>query len=732
MEKVSFIIALLALVSCSKVNPPEPFGPIPSERQLVWHEMEFYAFVHFNMNTFTDKEWGFGDESPELFNPTELDCRQWARVCKEAGMKGIILTAKHHDGFCLWPSQYTEHSVKNSPWKDGKGDVVGELADACKEYGLKMGIYLSPWDRNHADYGKPAYITYYRNQLRELLTNYGDLFEVWFDGANGGTGYYGGANENRKIDRKTYYDWDNTYSIIRELQPQAVIFSDGGPDIRWVGNEEGWANPANWCLLRRKEVYPGYGRYKELRSGHEDGTHWVPAECDVSIRPGWYYHPVQDNKVKSLTHLLNIYYRSIGRNASFLLNFPVDSRGLIHENDVKQVLKLAETIGKDFTKDLARGKKVQASQIRGNSRKFSPRNVNDGKKDTYWTTDDQATTANLVIDLGKPTSINRFLVQEYIPLGQRVQQFTIEAFLKNSWQEIASETTIGYKRILRFTTVETGKIRFNITQSKACPVISNIELYNAPVIIQEVEIPPDKKPNILFLFTDDQRFNTINALGNQEVQTPNMDKLVANGIAFTCAHIMGGTSGAICMPSRAMLLTGKTLFHLERKGALIPDEHIMFPELLREEGYKTFGTGKWHNSRQAYARCFTHGGKIMFGGMSNHLKVPVYDFDPSGEYPKEKQYTGEKFSSEMFVDEAIKFLENDTGDDPFFMYVSFTAPHDPWELNNLANNSKYVEKVIELTDRLKNYMKRIDDPMDLDKENWGKEKVVLPAHKIDH
>jgi len=486
MEKVSFIFALLTLVSCSKVKPPEPFGPVPSERQLAWHEMEFYAFMHFNMNTFTDKEWGFGDESPELFNPSELDCRQWARVCKEAGMNGIILTAKHHDGFCLWPSQYTEHSVKNSPWKNGKGDVVGELADACKAYGLKMGIYLSPWDRNHADYGKPEYITYYRNQLRELLTNYGEVFEVWFDGANGGTGYYGGANENRKIDRKTYYDWDNTYSIIRELQPQAVIFSDGGPDIRWVGNEEGWANPANWCLLRRKEVYPGYGRYKELRSGHEDGTHWVPAECDVSIRPGWYYHPVQDNKVKSLTHLLNIYYQSVGRNASFLLNFPVDPRGLIHENDVKQVLKLAETIREDFAKNLASGKKMQASQTRGNSRKFSPCNVNDGKKDTYWTTDDKATTANLVIDLGKPTSINRFLVQEYIPLGQRVQQFTVEAFINDSWQEIASETTIGYKRILRFTTVETGKIRFNITQSKACPVISNIELYNAPVICGSV------------------------------------------------------------------------------------------------------------------------------------------------------------------------------------------------------------------------------------------------------
>lgn len=224
---------------------------MPSHRQLMWHEMEYYGFIHFNMNTFTNMEWGMGNESPESFNPTELDARQWARVAKEAGMKGIILTAKHHDGFCLWPSAYTEHSVKNAPWKNGKGDVVRELADACREYGLKMGVYLSPWDRNHSAYGSPEYVTYFHNQLKELLTNYGDIFEVWFDGANGGSGYYGGANETRKIDNKTYYQWDEVTRIVRELQPNAVIFGDGGPDVRWVGNEEGWANETNWNLLRK-------------------------------------------------------------------------------------------------------------------------------------------------------------------------------------------------------------------------------------------------------------------------------------------------------------------------------------------------------------------------------------------------------------------------------------------------------------------------------------------------
>jgi len=481
MKKANLLCLILILITgCRKADIPEPFGPVPSKSQIAWHQMEFYAFVHFNMNTFTDMEWGYGDESPDLFNPEELDCRQWARICKEAGMKGIILTAKHHDGFCLWPSQYTEHSVKNSPWKDGKGDVVKELSEACKEYGLKMGLYLSPWDRNHADYGKPEYITCYRNQLRELLTNYGEIFEFWIDGANGGTGYYGGADEDRKVNRKTYYDWPNTFKIVRELQPDAVIFSDAGPDIRWVGNEQGWANETNWCLLRRDEAWPGWPRYKELRSGHEDGTHWVPAEVDVSIRPGWYYHSAEDSQVKSLQQLTDIYYHSVGRNANLLLNFPVDNRGLIHERDVEQVNKLSEVLKADFAIELAGGKKVTATNTRGNSSQYRVSNVNDGNSETYWTTENNITNASLVIDLGEPVEFNRFLIQEYIPLGQRVQEFTLEAMVEDNWNLLASETTIGYKRILRLPTVKTSRIRLTIIRSKASPLISNIELYNAP------------------------------------------------------------------------------------------------------------------------------------------------------------------------------------------------------------------------------------------------------------
>ena len=248
MKRVFLQLLLIVFLSCGskEIPTPEPLEPVPSPQQLAWQDLEYYAFVHFNMNTFTDLEWGKGDEDPALFNPSELDCRQWTRVCKDAGMKGIILTAKHHDGFCLWPSKFTEHSVKSSSWRDGKGDVVREISEACRRHGLKFGVYLSPWDRNHADYGEKAYVDYYRNQLRELLTNYGSVFEVWWDGANGGTGYYGGARENRRIDRSTYYGWEETTQIVRELQPDAVIFSDAGPDIRWVGNEKGYAGDPCW------------------------------------------------------------------------------------------------------------------------------------------------------------------------------------------------------------------------------------------------------------------------------------------------------------------------------------------------------------------------------------------------------------------------------------------------------------------------------------------------------
>lgn len=501
MNKFYLKFVLLAVLSCyfsyaQDSTGPEPFGPVPSERQLLWHEMEYYGFIHFNMNTFTNMEWGIGSEKPEQFNPTQLDARQWAKTIKEAGMKGVIITAKHHDGFCLWPSKYTEHSVKNSPWKNGNGDVLKDLSEACAEYGLKMGVYLSPWDRNHADYGKPEYVTYFHNQLRELLTNYGEIFEVWFDGANGGSGYYGGANETRKIDNKTYYQWDKTIEIVRELQPNAVIFGDGGPGVRWVGNEEGWANETNWSLLERDKVYPGYSKYKELRSGHENGTHWVPAECDVSIRPGWYYHPSEDTQVKSLEHLVKIYYESVGRNASLLMNLPVDDRGLVHEKDVEQLMALKHQIEKDFANNLAKEVKVKATNVRGNQSRFEANKVNDGDNTTYWTTDEAITSASIILEFDQPTEVNRIVLQEYIALGQRVYGFTVEAEVDGNWELIDNQTTIGVKRILRFDTVKASKVKVNITGSKAAPLISNIELYRAPSLLTQPSITRDKNGTV--------------------------------------------------------------------------------------------------------------------------------------------------------------------------------------------------------------------------------------------
>jgi alpha-L-fucosidase len=472
--------------SCTSTEAPSPCGPVPNENQMRWQEMEYYAFVHFSLNTYTDQSWGYGNEDVKLFNPEKADCRQWARICKEAGMKGIIITAKHHCGFCLWPSVYTEYSVKNAPWKNGKGDMVREMADACKEYGLKLGIYLSPWDRNSKDYGKPEYITYFRNQLTELLTNYGEIFEVWFDGANGGDGYYGGANESRKIDRTTYYDWKNTYAMIRKLQPNIVIWNDGGDrgDLRWVGTEEGNVGETNWSLLNAT----GEVEWGMLHFGLETGNAWVPAEVNTSIRPEWFYHPAEDTKVKTVPCLMETYYNSIGRNGSLLLNFPIMPNGLIHPNDEKAALGFAKAVKESFAVNLAENMKVEASNVRGNAKKFGSAMAVDNKKDTYWATDDSVMTASLTIDLGKPTLFNRFMAQEYIRLGQRVKGFTVEALIDGTWKELTQATTIGYKRIIRFPGVRATKVRFNITGSRCCPVISNIGVYNAPVFLDDPSV----------------------------------------------------------------------------------------------------------------------------------------------------------------------------------------------------------------------------------------------------
>tara|TARA_B100000886_G_scaffold262811_1_gene187490 strand:+ start:5941 stop:7407 length:1467 start_codon:yes stop_codon:yes gene_type:complete len=456
-----------------------PIQPLPNSNQVAWQKMEYYAFIHFNMNTFTDKEWGYGDEKPIQFNPSQLDTGQWAKVIKQAGMKGIIITAKHHDGFALWPSKYTDHSVKNSLWRDGKGDLIDELSKSCKDYGLKLGIYISPWDRNHPDYGKPEYVTYFRNQLRELLTKYGDIFEVWFDGANGGDGYYGGANEVRKVDKKTYYDWPKTIQIVRDLQPKAVIFSDAGPDIRWVGNEKGYANETTWSPIYRDSLYPGMPNFNEFSSGQENGTHWVPTETDVSIRPGWYYHPEEDSKVKSLSKLVDIYYNSVGLNSSLLLNLPVDKRGLIHENEIENLNQLSIYLDQTFSKNYVYKQNIESSSsVKG----FEKMNLTDGNLETYWVSRPDDVKPNFTLNFESPLEANTFMVQEYIQLGQRIQAFTFEIMSNGKWEKVYEGTTIGNKRLIRFKSKRIDAIRFSVSKFKKQVVLNNIGLYKAPQI----------------------------------------------------------------------------------------------------------------------------------------------------------------------------------------------------------------------------------------------------------
>lgn len=456
---------VLFLNSCDPA-PPKEQAVVPSARQLNWQDLEYYAFVHFSINTFTDKEWGFGDESPELFNPTELDTDQWARVAKEAGMKGIIITAKHHDGFALWPSAYTEHSVKNSPWRDGKGDLLKELRASCDKYELKMGVYLSPWDRNHPDYGTEAYITYYRNQLTELLTLYGPLFEVWFDGANGGDGYYGGANESRKVDKLTYYDWPNTHALVRQYQPDAVMFSDAGPDIRWVGNEKGYANQTSWSTLYRDSVYAGMPDFDRFSAGQEEGTHWVPTETDVSIRPGWFYHASEDDKVKTVAHLWDIYLNSVGLNSNLLLNLPVDRRGLVYETDAERLMGLKDQLDATFAQNLV------ASAYSNE--------LSDGDRNTFELLE-SGETQRIEIELATPIEANLFSVQEAIQFGQHIQSFRFfVADESGNYKNVYEGTTVGNKRMITFDTQIVTGVAFEVTEAKSPVRIAEVALHRAP------------------------------------------------------------------------------------------------------------------------------------------------------------------------------------------------------------------------------------------------------------
>lgn len=461
----------------------------PSERQAAWQELEFTVFFHFGINTFAGLEWGKKETKPAIFNPTELNARQWIRTAKEAGAKLVILVAKHHDGFCNWPSKFTDYSVKNTSWRNGNGDLVKEVSDACREYGMKLGIYVSPWDIHSKVYGSEEYNTYFKNLLTEVLTQYGKIDEVWFDGACGE-----GPNGKKQV-----YDWIGYYELIRKLQPQAVI-AVMGPDVRWVGTESGYGRETEWSVVpvsaaslddiaRNSQQESGSGMFlppgdmmqEDLGSRYRiqdaRGLVWYPSEVDVSIRPGWFYHASEDSLVKSPDKLVDIYFSSIGRNSVLLLNLPPDKRGLIHENDVKSLRGMRAILDSAFSNNLAASSVIIA--FNGNP-KSRPANMTDSKPATYYSIRKNSHQPSFIIELKKQSSFNCILLQENFRNGQRVEEFKIEIPDGKSWKTIVAGTTIGYKRLLRFPTVQSARIRISITSSRDNPEISEIGIFSLP------------------------------------------------------------------------------------------------------------------------------------------------------------------------------------------------------------------------------------------------------------
>jgi len=481
------ILALLTWTGSvtAQVQPPKPYGVLPSERQLQWHEKEMYVLVHFTPTTFENKEWGYGDADPSIFNPTQFDARQIVSAVRAGGFKGLILVSKHHDGFALWPTKTTDYNISKSPFRNGKGDMVREFADACRSGGLSFGVYCSPWDRNSPVYGTAEYVKRYREQLRELYTQYGPLFMSWHDGANGGDGYYGGARTKRQIDRTTYYGWDSTWAITRSLQPGASLFSDVGWDVRWVGNERGEAAETSWATFTpmpvpgKAKAGPGESDYTLNPGGTRNGKYWIPAECDVPLRRGWFYHPEEDSTVKSPERLFEIYLKSVGRGGALDLGLAPDRRGRLHEADVKALAGFGEMLRKTFERDYAREAVVRASNTRGRSdADFGVSRLVDGDRWTYWSTDDAVTLPELTFSWKEDRTIRFVRMREDIRLGQRVGAIEVDARVDGQWKTVAKATSIGACRILRLDTpVSTRTIRIRVTESPVCPALSEVGLF---------------------------------------------------------------------------------------------------------------------------------------------------------------------------------------------------------------------------------------------------------------
>ncbi|EFK58259.1 alpha-L-fucosidase [Sphingobacterium spiritivorum] len=483
MKFTNLIGALLLPACLIAQQEPKPYGAIPSERQLKWHEMEMYSLVHFTPTTFQNKEWGYGDAPTSLFNPSDFSADQIAQAAASAGFKGLISVAKHHDGFCLWPTATTTYNIASTPWKNGKGDMVKEFMNATHRAGMKFGVYLSAWDRNDTRYGTPAYADAYREQLRELMSNYGELFTSWHDGANGGDGYYGGRNEKRVVDRTTYYAWEEkTWPIVRKLQPMAMIFSDVGPDMRWVGNEHGFAAETSWATITPKSLdgkkpVPGVVDDSNLPTGDRDGKYWIPAECDVPQRPGWFYHADQNDKVKTPNQLFEIYLKSVGRGANMNLGLAPMPSGQLHENDVRSLAAFGKKITETFHHNLIQGAKLKASNVRGKAKLFKPENVLDNDRYSYWATEDNVHNPTLEIELQGEKEFNLIRLRENIKLGQRVDSVFIEVWAQNKWTPLARATSIGSTRLIKLDKpVKAGKLRLHL-YAPVAPALSDFGLF---------------------------------------------------------------------------------------------------------------------------------------------------------------------------------------------------------------------------------------------------------------
>ena len=602
-RNILFVAILLNVASAFAQKAPEPYGPLPSKAQLNWHEMGMYCIIHFGVDTYTDKEWGFGDEDPKILNPVKFDAAQIVGAAKAGGFKGVVVVAKHHDGLALWPTKTTTHNISQASWKNGKGDMVAEYQKACEQLGMQMGLYCSPWDRNSAYYGTEKYVEIYREQLRELYTQYGKLFISWHDGANGGDGYYGGKNEERKIDRTSYYGWPTTWAITRKLQPDATIFGDVGPDVRWVGNEYGHAGETSWATYTpeapEEGKTPANGYVKDWLGveGTRNGKYWMPAECDVSLRPGWFYHASQNGQVKSPYTLLDLYYKSVGRGANLDLGLSPNRDGLLDDEDVSSLRQFGDLLKQTFAVNLAKGAVLTASNVRGGNKKlYGPQLLMDDDRYSYWSTNDNIKIPTLTMDLGSLKSFNVIRLRENIKLGQRIEGVDIDVFVNDKWQKIASATSIGANRLIRLPqTVFAQKVRLRITKSPVCIALSDFGLYKEPVHLTAPLISRDLKGNVMikaiapvsgFRYTTDGTAPTLNSAVYKE------PFLLENG----------GVVKAIAVDAQKLSEVGSAEFEVSKnEWKLTSDSTGIKPMNVIDENIRTFWSTLNADSTQSFA-----------------------------------------------------------------------------------------------------------------------------------